>query len=146
MKAATTFHENPSCRMWHFDPCLINLCSFSTGRHCDFAVHFQRHISISREISRNFVNIVALLSSVKENQKFDIFATIHAYFLQHSIFTNFLFEFYAPNGFPVMINCQALISKTFQKLAQKFSSDKRKNQKSNLKFKAFAQFFTGINF
>lgn len=41
MKAATTFHENRSCRMWHFDPCLINLCSFSTDRHCDFEVHIQ---------------------------------------------------------------------------------------------------------
>ena len=52
----------------------------------------------------NFLNIVALLFSVKENWKFHIFATIHAHFLKHSTFIHFLFELRAPNGFQVMIN------------------------------------------
>ena len=57
MKVATTFHENPSCRMWHFDPCLTNLCSFSTGRHCDFAVHihvfpFKRNPFSTNQVQR----------------------------------------------------------------------------------------------
>lgn len=128
MKATTTFHENCSCRMFHLDPCLIKLYSFSAARHYNFAVHiqvfhFKRNPFTTNQVQRakrisevcsatyqfqekfseiSWTSLLCFLQSEKLEVQYlchNTYSLLLAFY-----FHCFLFKLYATNCFHVMIN------------------------------------------